>query len=142
MRGIDSNRIIFAQPFELPDHLARHQVADLFLDTWPCNAHTTASDSLWAGLPVLTMPGQSFASRVAASLVTAVDLPELIASSPQEYESMAIMLGQNAERVSELKRRLRESTSNSLLFDAQSFTRSLENLYIEVVNMHRSAFDQ
>jgi len=142
MRGIDPNRIIFAQPFELPDHLARHQMADLFLDTWPCNAHTTASDSLWAGLPVLTMPGQSFASRVAASLVTAVDLPELIASSPQEYESMAIMFGQNADRVGEIKQRLHESTSNSLLFDAQSFTRNLENLYIEIVSMNETLFTQ
>jgi predicted O-linked N-acetylglucosamine transferase (SPINDLY family) len=87
------------------------------------------------------MPGQSFASRVAASLVTAVDLPELIASSPQEYVSMAIMLGQNADRISELKQRLRESTSNSLLFDAQSFTRSLENLYVEVIDMNRALFD-
>jgi predicted O-linked N-acetylglucosamine transferase (SPINDLY family) len=142
MRGIDPNRIVFAQPCELPEHLARHQVADLFLDTWPCNAHTTASDSLWAGLPVLTMPGQSFASRVAASLVTAIDLPDLIASSPQEYESMAIMLGQNTDSVREIKRRLHESISNSLLFDPQSFTRNLENLYVEIVRMNETLFAQ
>jgi len=79
----------------LPEHLARHRAADLFLDTLPCNAHTTASDALWAGLPVLTCMGESFASRVAASLLNAIELPELITDTQQEYEALAIELAKD-----------------------------------------------
>jgi predicted O-linked N-acetylglucosamine transferase (SPINDLY family) len=98
-RGIDANRLIFAKRLPLPDHLARHQLADLFVDTLPYNAHTTASDALWSGLPVLTHIGDTFAGRVAASLLTAVNLPELITRSREEYESLAVELAESEAKL-------------------------------------------
>jgi len=98
-RGIDANRLIFAKRMPLSEHLARHRHADLFLDTLPYNAHTTASDALWAGLPVLTCAGGAFASRVAASLLKAVQLPELIRSTQEEYERIAVDLATHPERL-------------------------------------------
>ena len=95
VRGVDSARIVFAPRMKLENHLARHRVADLFIDTLPYNAHTTASDALWAGLPILTQLGQSFAARVAASLLYAMDLPELVTKTQQEYEARAIELASN-----------------------------------------------
>jgi predicted O-linked N-acetylglucosamine transferase (SPINDLY family) len=94
-RGVDPSRLIFAERMALPDHLARHRLADLFLDTVPFNAHTTASDALWAGLPVLTQIGSTFAGRVAASLLSAIGLTELITRSREEYEATAIELALN-----------------------------------------------
>jgi len=91
-RGVSGSRLVFAPHLPLPDHLARHRVADLFLDTTICNAHTTASDALWAGLPVLTCIGETFASRVGASLLNAAGLPELVTDSPDSYEAMALKL--------------------------------------------------
>ena len=105
-RGVDSSRLVFAKHSPLADHLARHHSANLFLDTFPCNAHTTASDALWAGLPVLTLMGQSFPSRVAASLLTAIGLPELITTTSQEYEALAIELAKNPEKLAALKEKL------------------------------------
>ena len=92
-RGIAPERLVFAERMPVAEHLARHRLADLFLDTAPCNAHTTASDALWAGLPVLTRIGGTFAGRVAASLLTAIGLPELITPSREAYEALAIDLG-------------------------------------------------
>ena len=91
-RGVNPSRLVFAKNRPLAEHLARHRLADLFIDAFPCNAHTTASDALWAGLPVLTLMGNSFASRVAASLLNAIGLPELIATTSQAYEALAIRL--------------------------------------------------
>src|SRR5262245_21799229 len=91
-RGVNPERLVFARRIPLQDHLARHMLANLFLDTLPCNAHTTASDALWAGLPVLTQIGETFAGRVGTSLLTAIGLPELIATTPNIYERMAIDL--------------------------------------------------
>lgn len=96
-RGINSGRLIFAKRMPLPDHLARHRAADLFVDTLPYNAHMTASDALWAGLPVLTCRGETFAGRVAASLLNARGLPELITTSLEAYERMAIDLAAHPE---------------------------------------------
>ena len=93
-RGVAAERLVFAPRMPLPEHLARHRVADLFLDTFPVNAHTTASDALWAGCPLLTLAGQTFVSRVAGSLLRAVGLPELITTSPEDYEAMALQLAQ------------------------------------------------
>src|SRR5205814_3329585 len=91
-RGVDPERLIFATRLPVAEHLARHRLADLFLDTLPYNAHTTASDALWAGLPVLTCRGSAFAARVAASLLGAVGLPELVTDNPADYESLALRL--------------------------------------------------
>ena len=98
IRGVRKpERLIFAKRMPLPDHLARHRLADLFLDTLPYNAHTTASDALWAGLPVLTCLGETFAGRVAASLLNAIGLPELITTTSEAYEQMAIDLATHAQ---------------------------------------------
>src|SRR6202030_3079669 len=91
-RGISPERLIFAERLPLADHLARHRLADLFLDTLPYNAHTTASDALWAGLPVVTQIGDAFAGRVAASLLNAIGLPELVTHSIEDYEALALRL--------------------------------------------------
>ncbi len=128
-RGVDAERLIFAGRMDLPDHLARHRAADLFIDTWPYNAHTTASDALWAGLPVLTCPGESFASRVAASLNAAVGLPELVAATPRDYEELAVALAREPARLADLKRRLGERAPTAPLFDTQLYARRLESAY-------------
>jgi protein O-GlcNAc transferase len=109
-QGITPNRLVFAERLPLSEHLARHRQADLFLDTFPYNAHTTASDALWAGLPVLTLMGESFASRVAASLLNAIGLPELITSSQEEYEALAIELALNPKKLADIKLSFRYTT--------------------------------
>jgi predicted O-linked N-acetylglucosamine transferase (SPINDLY family) len=127
--GVDPGRIVFARRMELDDHLARHRQADLFLDTLPYNAHTTASDALWSGLPVLTLAGRSFAGRVAASLLRAVGLPELVADSAAAYEAMAIRLAHDPATLSALRTRLSANRMTTPLFDTQRFTRDLEAAY-------------
>ncbi|HYD58638.1 MAG TPA: tetratricopeptide repeat protein [Burkholderiales bacterium] len=128
-RGVRGNRIVFAPRLPLAEHLARHRAADLFLDTLPCNAHTTASDALWAGLPVLTRKGKSFAGRIAASVVYAVDLPELVVDSEQAYEARAIELARSPARLRELKARLAQNRLTAPLFDGAAFTRHLQAAY-------------
>jgi len=128
-RGVDAERLIFAGHIALPDHLARHRAANLFLDTWPCNAHTTASDALWAGLPVLTCPGESFASRVAASLLSAVGMPELIAATPRDFEDLAVALAGDCARLAVLTQRLTERRRTAPLFDTGLYARRLESAY-------------
>jgi predicted O-linked N-acetylglucosamine transferase (SPINDLY family) len=127
-RGIEANRLIFAPRVTIADHLARHTHADLFLDTLPYNAHTTCSDALWMGLPVLTCVGDTFAARVAASLLTAVNLPELITYSLQDYENKALYLSQNPVELKAIKQKLLTSHLSSALFDTQLFAHSLENI--------------
>ena len=126
---IDPARIIFAPRASLPNHLARHQHADLFLDTLPVNAHTTTSDALWAGLPVLTCAGNIFAGRVAGSLLKAVNLPEMITYSLEEYEAKALELAQNPERLAAMRKRLVDTRLQVPLFDIEKFTRNLEKSY-------------
>lgn len=133
-RGVDPSRLIFAEHMKLSEHLARHELADLFIDTWPCSAHTTASDSLWAGLPVLTLPRETFASRVAASLLTQLDLAELISANEGDYIEMAVELGQNASKLSRYKESLKANLKTSTLFNTPLFTQNLEHLYAELVN--------
>ncbi|WP_375470562.1 TIGR03032 family protein [uncultured Nostoc sp.] len=128
-RGINSDRLIFAQYHPKAEHLARHQLADLFLDTLYCNAHTTASDALWAGLPIITCLGKTFASRVAASLLTAVGLPDLITNNLEQYEQLAIHLGHSPTALQELKQRLAQNRTTYPLFDTPRFTRNLEQAY-------------
>jgi predicted O-linked N-acetylglucosamine transferase (SPINDLY family) len=119
------------------EHLARHRSAGLFLDTLPYNAHATAIDALWAGLPVLTLIGEAFAGRVGASLLAALDLPELIVSSAAEYEDLAVQLAEDPQRLADLKHKLAFNRSSSPLFDTLSFTRHLEAGFAEIMERHR-----
>ncbi len=127
--GIDAHRIVFAPRTDLSGHLARQPLADLFLDTSPYSAHTTASDALWMGLPVLTMPGRHFASRVCASLLTASGLPELIAKDWSDYERRAVALGCDPDARQVLRAHLLSTRANNPLFDARRTTRAMEDLY-------------
>src|SRR3984893_7546326 len=129
-RNVNPERLVFAKRMSLSDHLARHRVADLFLDTLPYNAHTTASDALWAGLPVLTQIGETFAGRVAASLLTAVGLPELIVPTPEHYESMAIELATRPELMAAIKDKLAQNRLTKPLFDTKRYTRHIESAYL------------
>jgi predicted O-linked N-acetylglucosamine transferase (SPINDLY family) len=128
-RGVSPQRLIFAGKTTLPEHLARQRLADLFLDTLPYNAHTTASDALWAGLPVLTQIGPTFAGRVAASLLRAIGLPELITATAQDYEQRAIELAQNAEGLAAIRRKLAANRATTPLFDTALFARRIEAAY-------------
>ena len=129
IRGIDPDRIVFADRREHSEHLARHQLADLFLDTFNYNAHTTASDALWAGLPVITLAGQGFAARVATSLLGAIDLRELITRSASEYEQLALALALDPARLTSLKSKLARNRLTTPLFDTGLFARHIENAY-------------
>ena len=137
-RGIGADRLIFAPRTPLPEHLARHRSADLFLDTLPYNAHTTASDALWAGLPVLTCPGGTFAGRVAASLLNAIRLPELIAETPERYEALAVELATNPDKLREIRRRLANNRLVQPLFDIELYTKHLERAYTTMYERHRA----
>jgi predicted O-linked N-acetylglucosamine transferase (SPINDLY family) len=128
-RGVDPRRLVFAPIVPPADHLARLQHADLFLDTLPCNAHTTASDALWAVLPVLTCCGEVFASRVAGSLLHAVGIPELITRSLEEYEQVALALARDPDRLSALRSRLKMARDSGSLFDLPKLTRHIEAAY-------------
>ena len=128
-RGIDANRLIFAARMPLADHLARHRLADLFIDTLPYNAHTTASDALWAGLPVLTCMGTSFAARVAASLLRTMDLPELITHTQSAFETRAIELAKDPSALGAIKSKVLAHRETSPLFDAQLFAHHIEAAY-------------
>ena len=127
-RGIDPARIIFAPYVSAKAHFARLALADLFLDTWPYNAHTTASDALWAGVPVLTVLGESFVARVAASLLSVAGLQELIAATPETYENMAVALAENPNRHSALKESVAKARTTAL-FDIDLFTNHLESAF-------------
>ena len=137
-RGVEPERLIFAPRMPLPEHLARHRVADLFLDTLPCNAHTTASDALWAGLPVLTLAGESFAARVAASLVNAVDLPELVTTNQDQYEALAVGLANDPKKLTHLKQTLAKKLTTSSLFDGKRFAKNLGEAYQRMYDIHLS----
>ena len=136
-RGIDPDRIVFAKRFQPAEHLARHRVADLFLDTLPYNAHTTASDALWAGLPILTYVGETFPGRVAASLLRTLGLPELIAPTPQAYEDLAVELATNAGKLAAIKSRISRNRLTTPLFDTQHYTRHLEAAYMAMHKRRR-----
>lgn len=128
-RDVDPARIVFAGRAPLGEHLARHRAADLFLDTLPYNAHTTGSDALWAGLPVLTRLGEGFAGRVAASLLKAMGVPELITSTPEEYRETAVALARDPARLANLKQKIAQNRAAAPLFDIARFTRHMEDAY-------------
>jgi predicted O-linked N-acetylglucosamine transferase (SPINDLY family) len=138
VRGVNPDRLIFAKRMRLPEHLARHRLADLFVDTLPYNAHTTASDALWAGLPVLTQLGSTFPGRVAASLLTAVGLPELITSTPQAYEDLAIELAASPEKLAAIKRKLAKNRQTKPLFDTRLYARRLDAAYAAMYERYRA----
>ena len=136
-RGIDPKRLVFAAREALPEHLARHRLADLFLDTLPYNAHTTASDALWMGLPIVTCMGSTFAGRVAASLLYAAGLPELVTESLADYEALALRLARNPEALAAIKSRLAQDRDTMALFDALQFARHLEAAYVAMHKRHQ-----
>jgi protein O-GlcNAc transferase len=137
-RCVAPERLIFARRLPLSQHLARHRLADLFLDTLPFNAHTTASDALWAGLPVLTCVGNTFAGRVAGSLLRAVGLEELITTSLEEYEALAVHLARDAELLVLLRARLARNRLSFPLFDTERSTRAVEAAYHRMCEMTRA----
>jgi predicted O-linked N-acetylglucosamine transferase (SPINDLY family) len=131
-RGIEPARLIFAPPVPHARHLARQGLADLFLDTLPFNAHSTASDALWAGLPLLTCRGESFPSRVAASLLTAIDLTELITVNLGEYERLALKLAEDRVRLKSIREKLWRNRGSGTLFDCERYRRNIEAAYIKM----------
>jgi predicted O-linked N-acetylglucosamine transferase (SPINDLY family) len=128
-RGVDGERLVFSGRIPLSEHLARHKLADLCLDTAPCNAHTTASDALWAGVPVLTCAGETFAGRVAASLLRAVGLPELVTTTLDAYQQMAVELATSHERLRIIKSELAKNRLTAPLFDTALYTKHIEAAY-------------
>ena len=141
LRGIDPSRLIFGKRLPKPEYLARYRVADLFLDTHPYNAGTTASDALRMGLPVLTCMGKSFVSREAASVINAVNLPELITTTKEEYESLAIELATNPEKLKVIKDKLVSNLSTAPLYNTPLFTRHLESAYLTMYERYQQGLE-
>jgi len=135
-RGIDPDRLVFAKRLNAVDHLARHQCADLFIDTYPCNAHTTASDALWAELPMVTCSGNSFASRVAGSLLTHIGLEDLITSNLPDYEHKIGDLIANPQQLAALKTRLKHNKQTHPLFDTKAYTKDFEDTLLYLYVQH------
>lgn len=131
---ISKERIIFAKKIDFEEHIQRQQIIDLFLDTFPYNAHTSTSDALWAGCPVITLSGQTFASRVAGSILSEINCPELITSTIEEYEKKAYDLATQPEKLKSLKQKIFEMKEKSNLFKPKKFTRDLEDKFIELIN--------
>jgi len=136
VRGINSARLVFCRSIPADEYLARYRACDLFLDTAPYNAGTTASDALWAGVPILTLIGQSFASRMAASLLKAIELPELITNTQEEYEALAIQLALNPKKLVDIKLRLANNRLTAPLFDTPLFTKNIEAAYIKMMDRY------
>ena len=130
--GVDPNKIIFSSKQKLDIHLARHKLADLFLDTFTCNAHTTASDALWAELPIITKLGNTFASRVTSSLLTSIGLYELITYNINDYESLAINISKNKNKINGIKNKLKRNKVLKPLFNTEEFTRNIEKAYSSI----------
>jgi len=131
-RGVNQDRIIFAERLPQAEHLARQKLADLFIDTFNVNAHTTASDALWGGLPVVTKAGKGFAARVTASLLNAIELPELVTENEKAYEDLILELALNREKLSKIKGKLVMNRISKPLFDSEMYTKNLENGYQQV----------
>jgi predicted O-linked N-acetylglucosamine transferase (SPINDLY family) len=136
-RGVTSERLVFGKRIPADEYLARYRVFDLFLDTFPYNAGTTASDALWAGLPVLTLMGMSFASRMAASILNAIGLPELITKTQEEYEALAIELALNPKKIANIKLRLANNRLTTPLFDTPLFAQKLETAFIKMIQRYQ-----
>ena len=132
--GVNENRIIFAKKIPVNEHLKRMQIADLFLDTFPCNAHTTASEAIRMALPIITISGESFASRVAKSILNQVNLNGLVVNNEKDYQNLAIDLANNKSKLEEIKSNLRKSLKNTSLYNSKEFTKNLEDIYTEMIN--------
>lgn len=135
-RGISPDRLIFANKLPVTDHLGRLQLADLALDTFPVNSHTTCADALWAGVPLITLIGDTFVSRVAASLLTAADLPDLITHSPAQYHERALYLATHPRKLGSIRKKILSTRETCALFNTAAFTRDLENLYRTMWTQH------
>jgi len=133
-QGVNKERIIFAERVPVKEHLKRLEFMDLFLDTFPYNAHTTASEAIRAGVPILTLKGKSFPSRVASSILTNVGLENLIVSNLRDYETKAISIAKNYEEIESLKNHLAQEKNSSKLFDSKVFTKDLEKIYKKIIN--------
>jgi len=133
-RGINPNRLVFAKTLPNDEHLARIKLADLFLDTFNFNAHTTACDALWVGIPVVTLMGKSFASRVAGSLLHSLEIPELVTTSEEDYESLALSIAKNPDKLKNLKKKLEINRESAPLFDSVKYTKNLEKALKNVFN--------
>ena len=133
-RGVNPDKVIFAERLPINQHLKRLELADIFLDTYPCNAGATATDALRMGLPIITIKGESFASRMASSLLNALNLNNLVTSNKIEYENLAINLGNDKKKLSEIKKKLTKSIIDSSLFDSVNYTDELEIIYEKMLN--------
>lgn len=134
-RGVSSTRLIFSKRIDLrSEYLARQRLADLFLDTFPYNAHSTSWDALFMGLPVLTLIGNSFQSRIGASLLYSVGISELIAKNLKEYEDLAVELATNKEKIFSIKEKLKNNVMKESQLNARLFTQNLEKAYAEMFN--------
>lgn len=136
--GVSPDRIVFAKNLPKDEHLARHAHADLFLDTYYYNAHTTASDALWAGVPVITCPGNTFASRVGASLLKAIEMDELIVTDLAAYELLALALARNPQRLADIKQRLKQAKHAAALFDTGQFVKDFEQCVLQMVSDYQA----
>jgi len=141
LRGIKAERLIFGESIPKPEYLARYRTADLFLDTHPYNAGTTASDALKMGIPMLTMIGQSYQARMGASIVNALNLPELITNTPEEYEALAIELATHPEKLKAIKEKLASNLSTAPLFDTKRFTKNLESAYTQMYERNQKGLE-
>lgn len=135
--GVEQDRIIFTERIPYADHLRRLQLADLFLDTFPFNGGATASDALWAGLPLITLSGRGFASRMAGSLLTSIGLSDLIIENWETYQATAIELGLNPKKLKVLRERLASNRLSKPTFDTKLFTRNLEKAYQEMIKLEK-----
>lgn len=135
-RGVDATRLVFAGPEKYPDHLARQKLADLFIDAWPYNGGTSASDALWVGLPVLTLAGRSYAARMAGSLLRAVGLPELVTYSREAYEALALRLASDPGLLDGIRQKLTANIATAPLFDTDRFRKHIEAAYREMWARH------
>ena len=141
-RGVDKSRIIFAEKIKVDEHLARHKHADLFLDTFNYNAHTTASDALWSGLPIVTKEGLQFASRVSASLLRSVGMEELITKTEEEYENLIMHLYENKNKLNKIRVELNTNNKNKPLFDTKQYTLDLEESFKRVFEIEINGKDK
>ena len=139
-KGIASNRIIYTKRCDINEYLDKLHVADLFLDTFPINAHTTASDALWVGLPVLTLAGKSMVSRVAGSLLNNINMQDLITYNYDDYKNMALKLSNNKTYLNKIKHQLKKDRLTSSLFDTKQYTKNLEDIYSNLYTNFKNNF--
>ena len=139
-KGINPDRIIYSKRYRMNNYLNRLKVADLFLDTFPITAHTTASDALWAGLPVLTLAGKSMVSRVAGSLLTNINMKELITYNYDDYKNMALKLSNDKKFYNDLRSKLQKERLTSTLFNTKQYTKDLESIYSKLYKDFKSSF--